>query len=136
MSKKDYLSSQLITYLGNKRKLVQYIEEEIVTIQQLLGRNLISFDGFSGSGVVARMLKYHSDILCVNDMEPYSHIINQCYLSNPSEKKVKEIEGLSMNSTPWSLITRVSSVRIIHLRIPRIFKKMNVPFTLGRMLSP
>ena len=93
MSKKDYLSSQLITYLGNKRKLVQYIEEEIVTIQQFLGRNLISFDGFSGSGVVARMLKYHSDVLCVNDMEPYSHIINQCYLSNPSEKKVKEIEG-------------------------------------------
>ena len=91
MDKKEYLSTQLITYIGNKRKLVPKIETEVVKIKELLGRNLSSFDGFSGSGVVSRMLKYHSDTLIVNDMESYSHIINQCYLSNPNEDKRKKI---------------------------------------------
>jgi adenine-specific DNA-methyltransferase len=105
MSKKEYLSSQIITYIGNKRKLVKEIENEIIKIKELFGRNLSSLDGFSGSGVVARMLKYHSDILIVNDMEPYSHIINQCYLSNPTNEKreminkyIDELNSLDFNT--------------------------------------
>ena len=87
MYKKDYLSKQLITYIGNKRKLVPHIEREIEIIKEYLNKPQISsFDGFSGSGVVARMLKYHSNILYVNDLEPYSHIINQCYLANPTQE--------------------------------------------------
>ena len=104
MSKKEYLSSQIITYIGNKRKLVKEIENEIIKIKELLGRNLVSLDGFSGSGVVARMFKYHSDILFVNDMEPYSHIVNQCFLSNPTQEKreminkyIDELNSLEFN---------------------------------------
>ncbi len=83
----DYVFQNMITYIGNKRALLPYIEETVISIKQSLKKDLvISFDGFSGSGVVARMLKYHSYILFVNDMEPYSHIINQCYLSNPTEE--------------------------------------------------
>jgi adenine-specific DNA-methyltransferase len=93
MSKNKYISSHLITYIGNKRKLVNYIEEEVLKIKHALNKNeLISFDGFSGSGVVSRMLKYHSKILFVNDIEPYSNIINQCYLSNPDEAKRERIK--------------------------------------------
>lgn len=91
MSKKEYLSSHLITYIGNKRKLVKEIEKEIIKIKDMFGRNISSLDGFSGSGVVARMLKYHSGIVFVNDMEPYSYVINQCYLSNPNEEKRDKI---------------------------------------------
>lgn len=105
MSKKEYLSSQIITYIGNKRKLVTEIENEIIKIKELLGRNLVSLDGFSGSGVVARMLKYHSDVLIVNDMERYSYIMNQCYLSNPSQEKreminkyIDELNSLDYNT--------------------------------------
>ena len=104
MSKKEYLSSQIITYIGNKRKLVKEIEKEVIKIKELLGRNLVSLDGFSGSGVVARMFKYHSDILFVNDMEPYSHIVNQCFLSNPTQEKreminkyIDELNSLDFN---------------------------------------
>ena len=83
----DYVFQNMITYIGNKRALLPYIEETVISIKQSLKKDLvISFDGFSGSGVVARMLKYHSNILFVNDMEPYSYIINQCYLSNPTEE--------------------------------------------------
>ena len=88
---KEYLSKHLITYLGNKRKLIYHIEKAILSIQsQLNKKTLTALDGFSGSGVVSRMLKYHCHSLHVNDMEPYSFIINQCYLSNPIlEKRMK-----------------------------------------------
>lgn len=91
--KKDFISQNMITCIGNKRSLVEYIENEIISIKGSLNKDLlISFDGFSGSGVVSRMFKYHSELLFVNDMEAYSHIINQCYLSNPTEEKRKNIQ--------------------------------------------
>jgi adenine-specific DNA-methyltransferase len=40
---------------------------------------------FSGSGIVARYFKQFSDLLIVNDLEKYSTLINQCYLSNENE---------------------------------------------------
>ena len=81
-----YLREQLITYLGNKRKLLPYIEEEIISIKQALSKDKITaLDIFSGSGCVARLLKAHSSVLTVNDLERYSCIINSCYLANRSE---------------------------------------------------
>jgi adenine-specific DNA-methyltransferase len=71
--------------LGNKRKLLPYIEEEIIKIKQALGKEKLStLDIFSGSGCVARLLKAHSSALTVNDLEKYSYIINSCYLTNRS----------------------------------------------------
>ena len=43
------------------------------------------FDVFSGSGIVARYFKQFSDLLIVNDLEKYSALINECYLSNEDE---------------------------------------------------
>lgn len=81
-----YFTSHLITYIGNKRKLLPFINEAIEIVKKKLGKQrLISLDGFSGSGVVARLLKYHSKQLWANDFEDYSELINKCYLSNRSE---------------------------------------------------
>lgn len=89
----NFIFQNMITYIGNKRTLIDVIENIIIQIKISLKKELlISFDGFSGSGVVARMLKYHSEILFVNDMEYYSYIINQCYLSNPNEEKRNNIK--------------------------------------------
>ena len=83
---REYLSQQLITYLGNKRALLPCIEGEVVKIRQRLGaQKCACLDLFSGSGVVARMLKRHSSLLIANDIELYSKIINLCYLSNRSD---------------------------------------------------
>ena len=93
MSKNDFIFQNMITYIGNKRTLIDHIEDEIIKIKDSLKIDLlISLDGFSGSGVVARMLKYHSKSLYVNDMEYYSYMINQCYLSNPSEELKENIQ--------------------------------------------
>jgi adenine-specific DNA-methyltransferase len=89
----DFVFQNMITYIGNKRTLLPYIEGTVIDIKKSLQKDkIISFDGFSGSGVVARMLKYHSTVLFVNDMESYSYRINQCYLSNPTDELRKDIE--------------------------------------------
>lgn len=81
----DYLTQQLITYIGNKRALLNFIGEGVDAVRARLNKNRIStFDVFSGSGVVSRYLKKYSEKLIVNDIEAYSYVINQCYLANRS----------------------------------------------------
>lgn len=80
---KDYLTSQIITYIGNKRTLIYDIESQIKEIKSILGKEkLVCADLFSGSGIVARMMKSYSSTLIVNDLENYSYMINSCYLEN------------------------------------------------------
>lgn len=91
----DFLTTQLITYLGNKRTLIFEIEKQIEIIKQKLNKNkIVCADLFSGSGIVARMLKKHSSLIIANDLENYSYLINSCYLTNKqdfNQKKYTEI---------------------------------------------
>ncbi len=83
---KDYLTTQIITYIGNKRSLIGNIEKEVEQISERLGKEkLVCADLFAGSGIVARMLKKHSSKLIVNDMENYSSVINSCYLTDKKD---------------------------------------------------
>lgn len=91
-----FLSEQLITYIGNKRSLLPPIETAVQKVVKTLGgKKLRTMDAFSGSGVVARMLKQYSSLVVANDLEGYSKVINECYLSNradvPMEKLLKVI---------------------------------------------
>lgn len=80
---RDFLTTQIITYIGNKRNLIGNIETEVELISsELKKEKLVCADLFSGSGIVARMLKKHSARLIVNDLENYSALINSCYLAN------------------------------------------------------
>lgn len=99
MANNSYYTNQVITYLGNKRSLIKYIEKEIKHIidtnyDEVGKNNLVLADLFSGSGVVARMLKMYSKKLIVNDFEPYSKIINQCYLTNKEDFDEQRFEKL------------------------------------------
>ena len=88
----EYRTSQLITYLGNKRKLLSFIEQTVIKSKNILGKEkLTCFDGFSGSGAVARMLKAHSNTLVVNDLEKYSYIFNKCFLINRSAINMRDL---------------------------------------------
>lgn len=79
----DFLKAQLITYIGNKRSLLPFIDTGIRQAKARLGKDRISFlDLFSGSGVVARMARQHSRVLHCNDLELYSHVVNSCYQAN------------------------------------------------------
>ncbi len=89
----EYLTSQIITYIGNKRALLDFIGEGIEKIKLNLGKTKLDIvDIFSGSGIVARYFKQHANNLYVNDLEGYSKIINECYLTNKDEVDFKELE--------------------------------------------
>ena len=88
-----YLKKQIITYMGNKRKILGYINEIIDELEKEFPNELNSGDGFSGSGIVSRLLKKRSSNLYVNDLAGYSQTLNQCYLSTPSKKMLKEIKN-------------------------------------------
>lgn len=92
---REFLTTQIITYLGNKRRLIGNIEKEIESIAEKSGKEkLVCTDLFSGSGIVARMLKRHSSKLIVNDLENYSSVINSCYLINKKDFPKDEFEYL------------------------------------------
>lgn len=82
----NFLTQQLITYIGNKRSLLNFIGSGVDIVRERLNKpKITSFDVFSGSGIVARYLKQYSDKIITNDLEDYSSVINRCYLSNKSD---------------------------------------------------
>lgn len=90
-----YLTSQIITYMGNKRKLLSHIENVIDIIKNELNqKTLITADAFSGSGIVSRLLKKKSTKLYTNDIAGYSETLNRCFLSNLTIDKQKELEKI------------------------------------------
>jgi adenine-specific DNA-methyltransferase len=89
----DYLSRQLLTYLGNKRALLSHIGRAVERVKRRLGkRRLQVLDLFSGSGVVSRFLKAHASLLISNDFEDYAAVTARCYLRNRS---TVDLHGLS-----------------------------------------
>jgi adenine-specific DNA-methyltransferase len=115
----EFLSTQLITYIGNKRKLLGFIGQAILSIRQRLNKDRLSFfDGFSGSGVVARFFKQYASELHVNDLELYSQTLNQCYLSNASDVPEDELQAA---------IERLNSRRLLQQRAPGIVERLYAP---------
>lgn len=98
----EYLEKQLITYLGNKRKLLGLIDS---SLKQIEGKTFL--DLFSGSGVVARLAKSSGryEEVIANDLEKYSVVINKCYLSNASEINWDEYETIRQQILTYPLKT-------------------------------
>lgn len=92
----NYLKTQIITYMGNKRKILKHIEIILLDLKKKIiskrgGEALICGDGFSGSGIISRMLKKHSTKLYVNDLAGYSETLNSCFLDTPSKHTLNKI---------------------------------------------
>lgn len=105
--KNPFLTTQLITYIGNKRALLPFLNYGFEKIKAKLSKQRLSvFDGFAGSGVVSRLLKEHCNILYANDLEHYSYICNKCFLSNRSEISPQQINSTIdyLNTQKTSLI--------------------------------
>jgi adenine-specific DNA-methyltransferase len=104
----DFLTKQIITYIGNKRSLMDFLTEGIQIVQQRLQKDKLDiFDVFTGSGIVARLCKQFSRFLIVNDLEKYAAVTGECYLSNKNEIDIsllKEIyNGLLASITKTTL---------------------------------
>ena len=107
----EFLTTQIITYLGNKRRLLEHIEKEILLIAEKLNcQKLVCADLFSGSGIVARMLKKYSSNLIVNDLENYSAVINGCYLINKKYFPVQEYSALKSKIEELCSIEKIPGI--------------------------
>lgn len=90
-----YLTSQLITYIGNKRALLTHIGTAVEKIKKRLGKERLRIlDAFSGSGVVSRYFKAHAEFLATNDIEDYATIISRCYMRNRSTVDMLQLKEL------------------------------------------
>ncbi|HEC1780729.1 TPA: DNA adenine methylase [Campylobacter lari] len=89
----QFLKEQIITYLGNKRSLLEFLNQGFKFAQNELKKDKFSFcDVFSGSGVVSRFVKPYASFIMANDLEDYSKIINECYLSNQNTQFLQELQ--------------------------------------------
>ena len=61
MENNDYLKKQLITYIGNKRRLLDFIESSVLDIRTELGRKLIVLEKLL-SGESKHLLESFSSI--------------------------------------------------------------------------
>lgn len=95
----NFYHDQIITYMGNKRKILPHIQDILETVKIRLGKDkdkdkLSLGDGFSGSGIVSRLFKNHASFLYANDLAGYSKTLNNCYLANPCPATLASIEKL------------------------------------------
>ncbi|QXI66241.1 Modification methylase FokI (plasmid) [Paracoccus marcusii] len=89
----DYLSEQLITYIGNKRRLIPMIEQSLrLAMREVAGPNPSFADVFAGTGVVSRMARAYAKTLYVNDFEEYSSFSNTVYQTNRCDIPSQEVE--------------------------------------------
>ncbi len=72
----EYLFSQLIPYIGNKRKLIDLIGQAIAQTGAPAGATFVDF--FAGSGIVSRLAKKLGYRVIANDWEPYTQPLNEC----------------------------------------------------------
>lgn len=111
----EFVLQPMITYIGNKRKLVPWIMEVIEEISSVLGKEkLVALDGFAGSGVVSRALMSLCSQLHSNDMEYYSFVLLKCFLETPSaqdreqiDKCFEEMDRLCLSPTESGFITKL-----------------------------
>lgn len=88
----DYLTRQLVTYIGNKRALLGLIRAAVEDVRRRTGSDKLRIlDAFSGSGVVSRMLKQFASELVVNDIEDYARVLSECYLANRETASIKAV---------------------------------------------
>ena len=72
-----YLKEQLITYIGNKRKLLPLIHR---ALNKPGSPGMTFLDLFSGSGVVSRLGRMMGFNIISNDWEPYARILGESHL--------------------------------------------------------
>lgn len=88
--KQPYLTSQLIAYIGNKRRLLPLINEALETIETQFEGEISFFDGFAGSGSVSRLAKSKGYRVYSNDWEEYSKVLNSALIGE-TEESISEL---------------------------------------------
>lgn len=112
-----YLKEQIITYIGNKRSLLGFIEKAIVEAQRQNPKlNQTFADVFAGTGIVSRMARQHFNKLLINDLEAYSTLTNRAFHTNKASldeheyyEELTELQNRINESPRTGIITELYS---------------------------
>lgn len=101
----EYLTNNIITYIGNKRKLLITIDDIVNDILTDNPDFNTCLDAFSGSGIVSRYFRYKGFQVYSNDLEEYTVPINTAFLTqttDPLEQSDYDLlNGLVSTSAPY-----------------------------------
>ena len=92
----DFLTKQIIAYIGNKRRLLDLIYKAIQTNIKEIKPGLRFFDVFAGSGIVSRLGKELNFEVFTNDWENYSNILSNGFIKTNS-KDISRLFGSEDN---------------------------------------
>jgi len=94
MYKDPFVYQTMLTCIGNKRKLVNNINDIMIEVSNKLSKPKLNIvDGFAGSSVVSRQLSYISNMIYTNDLEYYSYLMSKCYLMTPTREQQDNIKN-------------------------------------------
>ncbi len=80
-SAKTYVESQLIAYIGNKRRLLPLIQKAFKLLDLQPDESHCTFyDPFAGTGVVSRFARFLGFQVIANDWESYAQVMNRGFL--------------------------------------------------------
>ena len=109
----DYIFSQLIPYIGNKRKLLGLIQQALHKTG--VGPEATFLDVFAGSSVVSRMAKRMGFRVIANDWEPYSFEISKCCIQCNEAPEFRSIGGYAGALTQLNTLAPVEDWITKHL---------------------
>ncbi|MDO7021140.1 DNA adenine methylase, partial [Brachyspira innocens] len=106
-----YLKENLIAYIGNKRRLLPFIENTILHILEDDSSVKTALDLFAGSGSVSRLLKTLNLEVYSNDWEYYSYILNYAHLSI----NIKDLDNMFIHTGGLeNTINMINSINYIN----------------------
>lgn len=89
----DFINQPMLTCIGNKRKLLNMIEQVLERVKGMLNKERLDIlDAFCGSTVVSRMMVRHAGTLLMNDLELYAYLMQQCFFQIPSIEQQERIK--------------------------------------------
>ena len=116
----DYLSRQIVTYIGNKRALLGHIGQVVQDVKRRLGKDRLRvFDVFSGSGIVSRYMKAHASSLISNDIEDYAAVVGRCFLRNRSTVDLQSLTEITDELNRRAEVEQLPTGFIEELYAPR-----------------
>jgi len=98
MNQENYLKTNLIAYIGNKRNLLDLIKKSIEKTKPDSDNELLFLDLFAGSGSVSRLAKSLGFKVYTNDWEYYSYILNKAFVGLDHDflkKSFKNLGGIN-----------------------------------------
>ena len=107
----NYVTEQIIPYIGNKRKLLPLIRKAIESTGVVSGT---FYDAFAGSTVVSRFAKTLGYRVIANDWEPYSYYLSSAWIVNNNAPKFVALGGLDRAITTLNNLEPVQGYIACH----------------------